>query len=236
MALHVLSDLHLDPARPAISARFIDYLNGPARQAEAVYILGDLFEVWADDDVSAPLYADELAAMQGLTRHGVPIAFICGNRDFLCGAGFEQASGARVVSEPFSPPGRCDIKFMHGDVLCTDDVGYQRFRRIVRWPWLQWLYRRLPRTLKLRIAARIRGSAREMTRLKPEDILDVTPQAVSAFFDAHPACRLLIHGHTHRPAEHAFDAQRTRLVLSDWTERQGEYLSLDAQGWMRHPL
>ncbi len=236
MALHLLSDLHLDPSRPAISARFVDYLNGPARHAEAVFILGDLFEVWADDDVSAPLYSEELAAMRSLTQAGVPITFICGNRDFLCAHGFERASGARVVSEPFSPPGRSDVKLMHGDVLCTDDVGYQRFRRVVRWPWLQWLYRRLPRAIKLKIAARIRGTTREMTRLKPEDILDVNSHAVAAFFQTHPDCHLLIHGHTHRPADHVLDDQHQRIVLADWSDTRGEYVSLDEQDWTRYSV
>ncbi len=236
MALHLLSDLHLDPARPQISARFIEYLQGPARQAEAVYILGDLFEVWAGDDVSAPLYANELAAMKSLTRAGVPIYFICGNRDFLCAAGFEHASGARIVTEPVAPLGNDDVLLMHGDILCTDDVGYQRFRRIVRWPWLQWLYRQLPRAWKLKVAVRIRGATREMTRLKAEDILDVNDEAVGHFFSAHSHCRVLIHGHTHRPDEHLLEGVGTRLVLSDWSDTRGEYLRLDDSGWQRMAL
>ena len=236
MALHLLSDLHLDPSRPQISARFIAYLQGPARQADAVFILGDLFEVWAGDDVSAPLYRPELAAMKSLTQAGVPLYFICGNRDFLCAGGFEQASGAQIVHEPFAPPGRTDVQLMHGDILCTDDVGYQRFRRIVRWPWLQWLYRHLPRNLKLKIASRIRGTTQRMTRLKAEDILDVNAGAVDDFFKAHPQCRLLIHGHTHRPAAHPQATGQTRLVLSDWSDTRGEYLSLDMNSWQRHMI
>ncbi len=234
MALHFISDLHLDPDQPAISARLIDYLQGPARDAQALYILGDLFEVWADDDVSLPLYREEISALRQLSDSGVPLYFIHGNRDFLCGGAFARAAGLRLLDEPcVAAPG---LLLMHGDALCTDDAGYQRFRRIVRWPWLQALYRALPQSLKLRIARSIRGQTQRMTRLKPEDILDVNETAVAALFAQHPDCRLLIHGHTHRPAEHDCGQGRQRIVLADWSPEAGEYLSLDGAQWQRHRL
>ncbi len=236
MALHFLSDLHLDPAQPEISALFIDYLQGPACQADAVYLLGDLFEVWADDDVSSPLYRNEIAAMRALSDAGVPLYFICGNRDFLCGPQFARQAGLSLLDEPVPAHERPDVWLMHGDVLCTDDRAYQRFRRVVRWPWLQWLYRKLPKAAKLAIARKIRGSSQHRTRLKAEDILDVNAQAVDDFFAEHDSCRMLIHGHTHRPADHSVSTGQHRLVLADWSPQAGEFLSLDAQGWRRHRL
>lgn len=236
MALHFISDLHLDPARPEISALFIRYLDGPARQAQALYILGDLFEVWADDDVSAPLYAAEINAMRRLADSGVALYFVCGNRDFLCGQRFAQAAGITLLNEPHQVAQHSQAWVMHGDSLCTDDVGYQRFRRIVRWRWLQCLYRLLPAQTKLAIAEKIRGTSKGMTRLKPQDILDVNKEAVADFFNAHPDCQLLIHGHTHRPADHRLTDQQYRVVLADWSEQSGEYLSLDGKQWQRHHL
>ena len=236
MALHFISDLHLDPERPEISALFCAYLAGPARQAQALYILGDLFEVWADDDVSAPLYRKEIQALRQLSEHGVAVYFLCGNRDFLCGDAFARSAGLQILREPHTIASHPQISLMHGDALCTDDKGYQRFRRIVRLAWLQWLYRRLPAGLKLRIAAKIRGSSAQMTRQKAQDILDVNEVAVQAFFRHHPHCRHLIHGHTHRPADHAVGPDQWRIVLSDWSEQAGEYLSVTQDGWQRHRL
>ncbi len=237
MTLHFIADLHLDPERPRIRGLFLNYLQGPARQAQALYILGDLFEVWADDEVSTPLYAQEIAALASLAASGVAIYFICGNRDFLCGKAFARAAGLHLLSEPWlieSGPHRALL--LHGDILCTDDVEYQRFRRIVRMPWLQYLYRRLPARSKQAIARRIRGQTQQRTRLKPEDILDVNLHAVDACMAAYPQASLMIHGHTHRPADHPLDSGRQRLVLADWSEAQGEYLSLDPNGWSRHAV
>ncbi len=234
MALHFIADLHLDPDQPEITRRFVAYLEGPARDAQALYILGDLFEVWADDDVSLPRYPEAISALRALSDSGVPIHFLHGNRDFLCGVRFARAAGLTLLDEPHRTAP--SLLLMHGDALCTDDAGYQRFRRIVRWRWLQAVFRALPGRLKLRIARAIRGQTRRMTRLKPEDILDVNETAVSELMGQHPECRLLIHGHTHRPADHALGKDRWRLVLADWSPESGEYLSLDGSSWQRHRL
>ena len=233
MALHFISDLHLDPNRPQISALFQAYLAGPARQAKALYILGDLFEVWADDDVSAPLYQADIEALKALSDSGVAVYFICGNRDFLCGSAFADGAGLSLLQEPYTIPEQPEYCLMHGDVLCTDDEAYQRFRRIVRWPWLQWLYRRLPASTKLKIADKIRGSSKQMTSLKPQDILDVNPAAVAEFFQQHSQCQYLIHGHTHRPAEHELGDGKQRIVLSDWSDEHGEYFAVTSNTWER---
>lgn len=235
-AIHFLSDLHLDPQRPAIGQRFISYLQGPARNAKAIYILGDLFEVWAGDDVSAPLYSAEIQALKAVSEVGIPVYFVPGNRDFLCSHTFAEAAGLEIIKEPSTVLGLGHAMVMHGDALCTDDRGYQIFRRTVRWRWLQWLYQLLPVEAKQKIALKIRGTSKQMTRLKPEDILDVNADAVAVFFKSHKDCRILIHGHTHRPADHQVTPSKTRIVLADWTETKGEVLSMDQDGWTRHPL
>ncbi len=235
--IHFIADLHLDPRRPELGRLFLAYLAGPAREASHLYILGDLFEVWAGDEVSVEHYPNEIRALKELADQGVEIHFICGNRDFLCGPDFARAAGLKIVREPCSAElAGHRLILMHGDVLCTDDVAYQRFRRVVRMAWLQNLYSLLPKTLKLRLVRRIRGQTSKATRRKPQDILDVNPQAVTQLMSAHADRQVLIHGHTHRPADHALPEGRWRLVLADWSEQAGEVLILDRQGWRRQPL
>lgn len=235
MALHFISDLHLDPQRPGISALFLGYLRGPARQATALYILGDLFEYWVDDVTSIPMYTPEISALADLAASGTRIYYMAGNRDFMCGQDFARAAGLQLIDDPsFILDG--SVSLMHGDALCTDDHAYQRFRRIVRRPWLQAVFRALPKGIKQRIAARVRGESKLRTRLKPEQIMDVNGQAVQTHFEAHPGTRLLIHGHTHRPADHHCGDHGHRLVLADWSERRGEYLILESETWQRHAL
>lgn len=236
MALHFISDLHLDPARPGISGLFRAYLAGPARQADALYIIGDLFEVWVDDAASTLLYQQDIAALRQLSDSGVAVYFICGNRDFLCGQQFAKDAGLSLLAEPYSVSGNPHIMLMHGDSLCTDDVGYQLFRRFVRQNWVQWLYHCLPGSLKQGIADRIRGRSKSMTQLKAQDILDVNDSAVEDFFHTQPKCQYLIHGHTHRPAEHKCSDSKLRIVLSDWSQQHGEYLTVSGQSWQRHPI
>lgn len=235
--VHFIADLHLDPARPALSQLFQQYLAGPARHARALYILGDLFEVWAGDEVSLPLYQSEIQAIRALSDSGVAVYFICGNRDFLCGESFARAAGLELLTEPqVLQCGASNVVALHGDSLCTDDRAYQRFRRIVRSRWVQALYSLLPLSTKARLVSRIRSKTRQATRLKATDIMDVNADAVEDLLQRHPACPLMIHGHTHRPADHQLGNGRHRLVLADWHDTRGEYLCLRQDGWQRHPI
>jgi len=238
MATLFISDLHLSGERPAIAEQLLRFLQGPAREAEALYILGDLFEAWIGDDAVAEEHRPVLAALQALSETGVPIFVMHGNRDFLLGAGFESMSGARLLPDPtvielYGVP----TLLMHGDTLCTDDKAYQQFRQMVRDP--QWQAALLAKTPAERIALarEYREMSATQTAQKAEAIMDVNAEAVAAAFREHEVTRL-IHGHTHRPAVHELEVDGRavrRIVLGDWYE-QGSVLTCTAEGCELGPL
>ena len=229
-----VSDLHLDPARPEITALFGRFLDGEARDADALYILGDLFEAWVgDDDPSAAgsLVANKLHA---LTQTGVPAYFIRGNRDFLLGETYAQRCGMTLLEDPtiidlYGVP----TLILHGDLLCTDDAAYQQFRTQTRAP--QWQSQFLAQPLAARLAFAEQARAASKARYgelqasgESETITDVSPATVQDWLARHGVTRM-IHGHTHRPAIHDEGHGRTRIVLGDWYE-QGSVLRVDASG------
>ena len=237
MIVHLLSDLHLDPEQPAISAIFQRYLAGPARDADQVYILGDLFELWAGDDVSSQDHFTDISAIRQLTDSGTQVIFIAGNRDFLCGRRFARAAGVRRRQEPLRlalPDGRHAL-LLHGDRLCSDDIAYQRFRRIVRNPLIQGLYFSLPAAARRGIARRLRSRTGRAIADKPAQIMDVNEATVADTFRRHE-CRLIIHGHTHRPQTHRYADGRERWVLADWHPDAGEVLVAAPGGLSRMTL
>jgi UDP-2,3-diacylglucosamine hydrolase len=226
-----VSDLHLDGEAPRAVAQFIDFLRGEARGARALYILGDLFETWIGDDHDEPArnaICEALRAYTALT----PCYVQHGNRDFLLGPGFERRSGCRLLPDPVRVQlGARTVLLSHGDVLCTDDVGYQRFRHFTRQPWTQRRFLSLPLPTRRALARAARAGSRVHTLGQPERIMDVTDDAVARLLRVGEA-DLLIHGHTHRPATHAITVDgrpATRIVLGDWYE-EGSYLSLDDDG------
>ncbi|TJZ73329.1 UDP-2,3-diacylglucosamine diphosphatase [Chitiniphilus eburneus] len=226
----LISDLHLSPADPATTAAFSAFLADTARQAEALYILGDLFEVWiGDDQLDDPFYADIARQLALLADTGVAVFFMAGNRDFLCGRRFTDEARLGYLADPtlIAPFGE-RLLLMHGDSLCTDDAAYQRFRRIVRNPLVQWLWRRLPYGWRNREAAQIRARSSASNRDKAAYIMDVNPGAVDAAL-CNANAHVLIHGHTHRPARHT-GQDHTRWVLPDWHEGRGGYLKVSADG------
>jgi UDP-2,3-diacylglucosamine hydrolase len=232
MAVLFISDLHLCPSRLEVNAQFFAFLAGPARGAEALYILGDLFEYWAgDDDMDDPFNASVLDAMRACNRH-TPVRLMHGNRDFLIGERFSTRTGVRLISDPFAVD-VCGVPTLltHGDALCTDDSDYQRFRSEVRSPrWMEtFLAQPLP-ARKTQIEALRRKSELEKRNKRPE-IMDVNRGAVDALFRAY-GYRRLIHGHTHKPGrhEHLVDGHRCeRWVLADWYEL-GSCLRADSSG------
>ncbi|GLS05311.1 UDP-2,3-diacylglucosamine hydrolase [Chitiniphilus shinanonensis] len=226
----LISDLHLSPADPATVAAFEVFVAGPARQAQALYLLGDLFEVWiGDDQLDDPFYARIARQLAGLAASGVAVHFMAGNRDFLCGTRFARAAGLTLLPDPtVIAPFGAPLLLMHGDSLCTDDAAYQRFRRIVRNPLVQWLWRRLPYSWRNREAAQIRARSSASNRDKAAYIMDVNVGAVAQAM-RQAGARVLIHGHTHRPARHA-EAEGTRWVLPDWHAGHGGYLQVTAAG------
>jgi len=232
MATLFISDLHLSGDRPDTTVLFIEFLNNEARQAEALYILGDLFEAWLGDDMVLPEYSDAIASMKALSDSGVPVYVMHGNRDFLLGEKFAEMSGASLLDDPtvidlYGHP----TMLLHGDTLCTDDVRYQQFRAMVRDPaWQQKMLALKPEE-RLKLAREYREMSQAETGNKAEDIMDVNQQAVEQVMQTKGIYRM-IHGHTHRPAIHDFviDTQPAqRIVLGDWYE-QGSVLRCDAEG------
>jgi len=228
-----VSDLHLAPSRPAAAAAFHAWARGPARDAGAVYVLGDLFDAWiGDEQTDEPFAREVVASLRGIADAGVPVAVMHGNRDFLLGEGFARATGATLLPERIVvDAGGVPTLLMHGDELCTDDGDYQRYRAWIRDPRRQRRILALPWPVRRAFAAWLRRRSRNANRTKRAEIMDVNAAAVArAFRDAGVA--RLVHGHTHRPATHALevDGRRCeRIVLPDWHDR-AEWLEVDADG------
>jgi UDP-2,3-diacylglucosamine hydrolase len=232
-----ISDLHLAAERPATSERFFAFLEREAAGAAALYILGDLFEYWiGDDELSAadgePLGRRVAQALAGLAGAGSAVFLMHGNRDFLLGAAYCAASGARLLDDPavHAIGGEATL-LMHGDTLCTDDLDYQAWRRTARSAAWQQAFLDQPLAARRSTILQLRERSRAAIGGKPADIMDVTAQAVQAAFRGHRVNRL-IHGHTHRPARHRLEVdgvRRERWVLPDWYG-PGGYLEIDDTG------
>ena len=239
MATLFISDLHLEDRRPEITAQLVGFLQGPARLADALYILGDLFEFWIGDDVvngTARTVAGELRA---LADSEVPVYFQHGNRDFLVGDDFAAMAGMQLLPETVTVDfyGRPTL-LLHGDTLCTDDVEYQAFRRQVRNPAFQQMFLGQSVEQRLAMAASARDASKQHTGNSAMAIMDVNDRAVVTAFAA-AGTQHMIHGHTHRPAVHQHqlpDGQvAERIVLADWY-RNGSYLRVDRDGAVSIPL
>jgi UDP-2,3-diacylglucosamine hydrolase len=233
-----ISDLHLDGARPDITDQFLTFLSTDARNAQSLYILGDLFETWIGDDDPDLDKRRIQAALRDLTASGVPCFVMHGNRDFLLGKRFCKTTGCRLlkdgtIAEVFGQR----VLLMHGDTLCTDDHSYQRLRRRVRNPVVQFMLRNLPLTTRNWLAAKLRAGSKAhidkaMAMQSVATIMDVNADAVAQAFVAHDV-DTMIHGHTHRPAIHALQVHgrpATRIVLGDWYT-QGSVLRWDEAGY-----
>lgn len=225
MDILFISDLHLSEERPHTTAAFLAFLGGTARQAEQLFILGDLFDAWVGDDDDRPLVASVASALAKLSADGTDVYFQHGNRDFLLGQAYADRCGMTLLPalHVLSLGGKACL-LAHGDQFCTDDVAYQQFRQMVRNP--EWQAQFLRRDLQERrqVAADLRSRSREANSMKPQDIMDVAPQAVNeALQQAGVGC--MLHGHTHRPNSHCMGhqgVQGERYVLGDW----------DAGGWI----
>lgn len=226
----LFSDVHLSPARPAIQDILIGLLQGEARRAAAVYILGDLFEYCGRRHGAPSSRPSSMPSARCRLR--ACRVFQHGNRDFLIGAALARRCGLHLLPDPavVALHGR-RVVLTHGDLLCTADVGYQRFRRVVHHRPLQRLFLALPRAARSRIAAGLRARTQRAVQGKPAAVMDVDPVAARALLDRSHA-DWLIHGHTHRPAIHRLDgagAGRLRIDLGDWY-REGRGLWIDEDG------
>jgi UDP-2,3-diacylglucosamine hydrolase len=227
-----ISDLHLDEARPGIVAQFEGFLDQVVPGADALYILGDLFEYWVGDDSIALPFPARIAARLKAAAARVPISFMHGNRDFVAAAGFATGTGAALIADPTT----IDLYgtrtlLLHGDTLCTDDTAYQAFRAQVRDP--KWQAAALARPIgeRIAIAQDMRLKSEGAKQGKAMAIMDVAPAAVERAF-AESGCTQMIHGHTHRPARHIHHVggvERVRWVLADWYER-ASYLEASPAG------
>jgi len=224
-----VSDVHLgEDSAPAIG-QFLEFLSARAARAEALYILGDLFESWVGDDDRSDAALTVCAALGRLTAHGVPCFVLHGNRDFLLGSGFCERTGCRLLTDPVVAELDGErVLVTHGDALCTDDHAYQELRSIVRQPYWQRRFLRLPLAHRETLADQVRAGSRRHTSRTVPAIMDVNAGAVERAFRA-AGVRRMIHGHTHRPGVHDLTVDGTsaqRIVLGAWYE-QGSYLSCE---------
>jgi len=232
VAVLFISDLHIDASRPEITGQFLEFLRTQARGADALYILGDLFESWVGDDAADPAQTAVIAGLKSLTAAGVPCFVMHGNRDFLLGPQFCSSSGAQLLADPlivtlYGEP----VLVMHGDALCTDDRAYQRLRATVRDADWQRRFLALSVAARRALAGAARVGSQAHTAAVEYAITDVNAESVTAALRAAGAATLL-HGHTHRPAIHPIEVDGrgcTRIVLGDWYT-QGSVLRWDASG------
>lgn len=222
-----ISDLHLDDRRPQITELFLHFLATEARQADALYILGDLFEFWSGDDISNPLNDSVQDGLKALTESGVKCFLVKGNRDFLVSKRFAKRTGMTILGDytAINLDGQ-NVLIAHGDTFCTLDEKYQAFRTAVNIPWRQKLFTALPIFVREAIADKIRGKSQAGNQQKSMNIMDVTEsEVISKMLEFK--CDTLIHGHTHKPYIHdvalSANKQGKRIVLGDWFD-QGSVL------------
>jgi UDP-2,3-diacylglucosamine hydrolase len=231
-----ISDLHLDGTRPDITAQFLDFLEREARRARALYILGDLFEAWIGDDDPDPDKRRVIEGLRAVTAGGVKTFLIHGNRDFLIGRRFCRETGIELLDDGtvIDLYGR-RVLLMHGDLLCIDDHAYQRLRRIVRNPMVQFVMRSLTLRQRQNLAERMRAGSKEHIAsmdIAAPAIMDVNQDEVRRTLVRY-GVDCIIHGHTHRPAVHEMQIDghaAVRIVLGDWYE-QGSVLRWDERGF-----
>ncbi|MCU1722844.1 UDP-2,3-diacylglucosamine diphosphatase [Pseudomonas sp. 5P_5.1_Bac1] len=235
----LISDLHLQEERPDITRAFLDLLATRARDAQALYILGDFFEAWIGDDGMTPFQTSICQALRTLSDSGTQVFLMHGNRDFLIGKAFCKAAGVTLLRDPsVVEMGGEPVLLMHGDSLCTRDEAYMKLRRTLRNPLSLWILRHLPLATRRKLARKLRSESKTQTRMKATDIIDVTAEEVPRIMQQH-GVHTLVHGHTHRPAIHKLTlddgSAGRRIVLGDW-DRQGWALQVDEQGFQLAPF
>ncbi|KDN94942.1 UDP-2,3-diacylglucosamine diphosphatase [Hydrogenovibrio marinus] len=232
----ITADIHLQPDEThPINQAFYRFLEEDAPQAEALYLIGDIFEMWVGDDVGLETFPKAIQHLSDLVKKGTRVYLMFGNRDFLMKSAFWKATGI----QPLSDPNLVDfygekILLSHGDSLCIDDKEYQKMRRWFRNPVIQWLFLCLPKAKRLAIGENMRKKSQQYNQNKADNIMDVNQGAVESLLARYPECNHLVHGHTHRPGEQTFmveGVEKHRWILGDWrpetqllkvTERPGQ--------------
>ncbi|MCG7910248.1 MAG: UDP-2,3-diacylglucosamine diphosphatase [Candidatus Thiodiazotropha taylori] len=234
-----ISDLHLSAEGADRLQLFLDFLRFRAPKAQTLYILGDLFDAWLGDDDRQSIAVEVRQALQALNQSGTQLKIMHGNRDFLLGEDFCQASGAQLISDPslidlYGTP----TLLMHGDLLCTDDQEYQAFRKQIRSAEFANHFLSLSIDQRIAVAQEYRAKSGEANAQKSDNIMDVNQQAVELALQQHQAQRL-IHGHTHRPADHRFTLDNrsvSRHVLGEWHGDHAEILCATEDGVTRETI
>lgn len=214
-----ISDLHLDENHPEATAQFLSLLEQCDESVDALYILGDFFEVWIGDDHLSPFNVKIMTALANATKSGLPIYFMRGNRDFLYGKKFQEITGCRLLEDEtvvslYDTP----VLLMHGDMLCIDDIKYMQARKFAYRPLVQFIFLNLPLFIRKKIANRLRNKSMKHTETTHENIMDVVPSEVVRIFEKHNV-QYMIHGHTHRRAFHQVALTKgtaERIVLGAW--------------------
>ncbi len=222
--IYIISDLHLGDAHPDTLDAFERFIDIRARNAHALYILGDLFEAWVGDDDHSETARRVSERLKHLAEQGVPVYYMHGNRDFLIGETYLNQSAMQLLSDPslVNFDGH-PLLMTHGDLLCTQDTGYQRYRRFVHHPWVQKLFLALPRFIRDYLGDGLRATSQAKGAHKPMEIMDVNEETVSAWIKQYKT-DMMVHGHTHRPFEHVKPGY-TRFVLGAWDEGTPKILS-----------
>ncbi|MEW8274055.1 MAG: UDP-2,3-diacylglucosamine diphosphatase [Candidatus Thiodiazotropha taylori] len=234
-----ISDLHLSAEGADRLQLFLDFLRFRAPKAQTLYILGDLFDAWLGDDDRQSIAVEVRQALQALNQSGTQLKIMHGNRDFLLGEDFCQTSGAQLISDPclidlYGTP----TLLMHGDLLCTDDQEYQAFRKQIRSAEFANHFLSLSIDQRIAVAQEYRAKSGEANAQKSDNIMDVNQQAVELALQQHQAQRL-IHGHTHRPADHRFTLDNrsvSRHVLGEWHGDHAEILCATEDGVTRETI
>lgn len=227
-----IADLHLSEAYPAITEAFLAFLTTLDDRVDALYILGDFFELWVGDDYQTPFTKQIAAALKRVADKGIHTYFLHGNRDFLLGKQYAEQAGFTLLNEQtvidlYGTP----TLLLHGDEMCTQDIAYQKFRKKSRGWWWPKLMLATPLWYRQRVAKKARQKSKESQAMQSLEILDVTEQAVLDTFAKHQV-NVMIHGHTHRPNTHLYQQKNQplkRIVLGDWYE-QGTYLIATSDG------
>lgn len=228
-----ISDLHLSPARPELIELACDFLSAQSNTIDELYILGDIFNTWLGDDLIPDEFSAFVKQLQALSANGISLFLMVGNRDFMLGKRFAQLVGGTLIEDGYRLTlGQQNTLLMHGDSLCTDDISYQRYRRVVRNRFLQWCFLHLPSRFRQQISDKIIATSKQKKQQKAAMIMDVNQTEVAKVIE-DSTVDLLIHGHTHRPAIHsvlqANGKHAHRVVLGDWGNEVSYLLSDDVQ-------
>lgn len=229
MSTYFISDIHLHESSELQSELLLNFLRTSGPTADAIYILGDLFALWLGDDLNELYSLPLIATFRNLNDQGVPVYFMHGNRDFLVGAKFCKLTGCVLLQDP------CvidlygsQVLLTHGDLMCTADHSYQRFRKIVQNRFIKTLFLKLPITIRKKLAYWIKSRVNNKIA-KSAAIYDVVPTTVTQWFKKYNV-QLMIHGHTHKPAIHNNDS-KIRIVLGDWNNTSAQILSYNSNGY-----